>query len=45
VLASRPPVASDYRDRSLRRAREFSWEYTARATHEVYEEARRRFAD
>jgi glycosyltransferase involved in cell wall biosynthesis len=32
------------RTRSLARAREFSWERTARLTHEVYEEARRRFA-
>ena len=30
---------------SLARAREFSWERTARLTHEVYEEARKRFGD
>jgi len=30
---------------SLARAREFSWERTARLTREVYEEARRRFGD
>ena len=33
-----------YRARSLVRAREFSWERAARATYQVYEEARRRFA-
>lgn len=32
-----------YRARSLARAREFSWERTARLTYEVYREARRRF--
>jgi glycosyltransferase involved in cell wall biosynthesis len=31
------------RARSLARAREFSWERTARLTHDVYEEALRRF--
>ena len=35
---------AECRARSLRRAAEFSWERTARMTHEVYEEARRRFA-
>ncbi len=30
---------------SLARAREFSWERTARLTHEVYQEARSRFGD
>jgi glycosyltransferase involved in cell wall biosynthesis len=33
------------RARSLARAREFSWERTARLTRQVYEEARKRFAD
>ncbi|HZT38868.1 MAG TPA: glycosyltransferase family 1 protein [Bryobacteraceae bacterium] len=32
-----------WRERSLERAAHFSWEQTARRTHEVYEEARRRF--
>ena len=40
----RPEWVADYRARSLRRAAGFSWERTARLTHEVYEEARRRFA-
>jgi glycosyltransferase involved in cell wall biosynthesis len=31
------------RESSLARAKEFSWEQTARATREVYDEARRRF--
>jgi glycosyltransferase involved in cell wall biosynthesis len=31
------------RENSLMRARHFSWERTARLTHEVYEQARRRF--
>jgi glycosyltransferase involved in cell wall biosynthesis len=35
--------ACQWRMRSLARAAEFSWARTARATHEVYEEARRRF--
>jgi glycosyltransferase involved in cell wall biosynthesis len=34
---------ADCRARSLARAREFSWERTARLTHQVYEEARKRF--
>jgi glycosyltransferase involved in cell wall biosynthesis len=42
--ASRPEWRADRRVRSLARSREFSWERTARLTHEVYEEARRRFA-
>jgi glycosyltransferase involved in cell wall biosynthesis len=33
------------RARSLARAREFSWERTARLTRQAYEEARKRFAD
>jgi glycosyltransferase involved in cell wall biosynthesis len=40
----RPEWLAQFRDRSLRHAGEFSWERTARLTHEVYEEARRRFA-
>ena len=40
----RPEWRAEWRARSLRRASEFSWERTARLTHEVYKEARRRFA-
>jgi glycosyltransferase involved in cell wall biosynthesis len=42
-LASRPEMAAAARQRSLARAREFSWERTARLTRQVYEEARARF--
>jgi glycosyltransferase involved in cell wall biosynthesis len=42
-LASRPELAAVLRERSLSRAREFSWAATARKTHEVYQEARQRF--
>jgi glycosyltransferase involved in cell wall biosynthesis len=41
--AARPEWRAEHGARSLDRAREFSWERTARMTHEVYEEARRRF--
>jgi glycosyltransferase involved in cell wall biosynthesis len=41
--AARPEWRAELGARSLDRAREFSWERTARMTHEVYEEARRRF--
>ena len=42
--AARDPAwRAEWRERSLRRAREFSWERTARMTHDVYLEARRRF--
>jgi len=44
-LVERPELCSEYRARSLARAAEFSWERTARLTHEVYEEARRRFGN
>ena len=40
---TRPEWVAARRERSLARAREFSWERTARMTHEVYQEARRRF--
>jgi glycosyltransferase involved in cell wall biosynthesis len=40
----RPEWVAERRARSLARAREFSWERTARMTYEVYQEARRRFA-
>src|SRR5206468_3249592 len=42
-LASRPELAAAMRERSLTRAREFSWERTARQTREVYEEAKKRY--
>jgi glycosyltransferase involved in cell wall biosynthesis len=40
---ARPEWRAEFAARSLDRAREFSWDRTARLTHEVYEEARRRF--
>jgi glycosyltransferase involved in cell wall biosynthesis len=43
LLVAQPELLPEYRTRSLARAREFSWERTARLTYEVYEEARRRF--
>jgi glycosyltransferase involved in cell wall biosynthesis len=43
--AARPEWRTELRARSVARAREFSWERTARMTHEVYEEARRRFGE
>jgi glycosyltransferase involved in cell wall biosynthesis len=43
AVAERPEMAEDYRRRSLARAAEFSWDRTARATFEVYQEAVRRF--
>jgi glycosyltransferase involved in cell wall biosynthesis len=42
-LALRPELAAKSRERSLARAREFSWERTALLTRQVYEEARARF--
>jgi glycosyltransferase involved in cell wall biosynthesis len=39
----RPEWVAEHRARSLARAAEFSWDRTARATHEVYQEAVRRF--
>ncbi len=41
---TQPDWVAERRARSLARAREFSWERTARRTYEVYQEARRRFA-
>ena len=38
-----PGIAAGTRQLSLARAREFSWERTARLTRQVYEEARARF--
>jgi glycosyltransferase involved in cell wall biosynthesis len=42
-VVERPDILAGYRARSVRRAGEFSWERTARLTHDVYEEALRRF--
>ncbi|MGA3235156.1 MAG: glycosyltransferase family 1 protein [Bryobacteraceae bacterium] len=42
-LLEHPERAPEWRSRSLARAREFTWERTARATYEVYREARKRF--
>ena len=44
-IIERPEWAAYMRERALQHARQFTWEKTARATREVYEEARRRFAD
>jgi len=41
--AVRPEWRAEFGARSLARAREFSWERTAQMTHQVYEEARRRY--
>lgn len=43
LAASRPDWVADRRARSLARAALFSWDRAARATHDVYLEARRRF--
>jgi glycosyltransferase involved in cell wall biosynthesis len=43
-MVSRPELGRQMRERSLARAADFSWDRAAKATHEVYEEARRRFA-
>jgi len=40
----RPEWLAGFRARSLDRARLFSWDRTARLTHQVYQEARKRFA-
>lgn len=45
ALLSGPAHSAGLRARSLARAAEFSWERTARATREVYNEARSRFRD
>jgi glycosyltransferase involved in cell wall biosynthesis len=44
-IAANPERARPWRERALRRAADFSWSRTARLTHEVYEEAWRRFGD
>ncbi|HZT30745.1 MAG TPA: glycosyltransferase family 1 protein [Bryobacteraceae bacterium] len=43
AAARNPAWVAARREQSLRRAREFSWEHTARLTREVYAEAQRRF--
>jgi glycosyltransferase involved in cell wall biosynthesis len=43
AVAEQPDLAAGYRARGLARAREFTWERTARATYQVYREARGRF--
>jgi alpha-1,3-rhamnosyl/mannosyltransferase len=40
-----PGWQAAHRAQSLARSREFSWERTASLTHQVYQEARKRFAD
>lgn len=42
-VCEKPELAAELRTKSLARARQFTWERTARATYEVYREARRRF--
>jgi glycosyltransferase involved in cell wall biosynthesis len=44
-VATRPELRASMRARSLERAAEFSWERAACLTHEVYEEARKRFGE
>jgi len=44
TAVTQPDWVADHRARSLIRARDFSWDNTARSTYEVYREARRRFA-
>lgn len=43
--AASPQSLAVWRERGLRRARQFNWERAARQTYEVYEEARRRFPE
>jgi len=43
AIAEDPARSADWRARSLGRAREFSWDKTARMTYDVYREAQRRF--
>lgn len=42
-IAANPDAAKPWRERSLRRAADFSWSRAAQLTRAVYEEARRRF--
>jgi glycosyltransferase involved in cell wall biosynthesis len=43
AIAEKPELAAEYQTRGVARARSFSWDHTARATYEIYQEARRRF--
>ena len=43
AIAASPELRAEWRARSLERAAQFSWERTARATYQVYREARLRF--
>ena len=45
AVVERPDLAAEYRARALARAAGFSWDRTARLTHEVYLEACRRFGN
>ena len=45
AVLEQPQLANDLRARSLDRAAGFSWEQTARLTHDVYLEACRRFGN
>ncbi|MDE3165961.1 MAG: glycosyltransferase family 4 protein [Acidobacteriota bacterium] len=45
ALLDDPALAAGWRAKSLARAAEFSWERTARATREVYDDARKRFRE
>jgi glycosyltransferase involved in cell wall biosynthesis len=43
AIAADPEQAQPWRERAIERAADFSWPHTARLTHEVYEEACRRW--
>lgn len=43
TVMEQPQTTASFREKALRRAAEFSWERTAQATHEVYQEAVTRF--
>jgi glycosyltransferase involved in cell wall biosynthesis len=45
AMCESPEWVAEMRAKSLARAREFTWERTARETYEVYREARRRFGE
>jgi len=45
ALCENPERVAELRGKSIERARQFTWERTARATYEVYREARRRFGE
>ncbi len=44
AVIANPTLRAEHRSKSLTRARDFSWERTARQTYEVYREAMARFA-